>query len=480
MRLLLLNNNPAVSRLIKLSAEKAGYELDEFEDYGLVPLTTYDVILVDNELYDEASIVGACENTGCDYIIYICQRGAKKPDIAHVALEKPFLPTDFLVLLEKVKNVIISHKAEATEEATKVLQSLDESEKSAAFDIDQIDTLEDEDEDNTLPINLLEEPDDLEKEEDEKELTFDEIEAEDLGLEQELSLDDIVDKNDEDKELKIDDEFSFDELDSLEKEEVSSLEDFDFDEGNTTSLTPAETEDEREEEFANPSILDKDDINEVKQLLDESEEEAEEEEISELSLDAFDLDKENEEAGKFFFDDVEKEDESLEKDDMEKSLNLELDDVSSLDFEEVAPVGEEEKEDQSIEIPEEQEEIIDDFAEGIEEKIEEEEKELAQEEDILIPQVDVAFDALAQNGDIDSLDDLNENLLKKAFGEEVNEEESTPISVPEEKGEKIEVIRGEIESSIARSISGLAQSDILREALKGMRINISITFDEKE
>lgn len=33
MRLLLLNNNPAVSRLIKLSAEKAGYELDEFEDY---------------------------------------------------------------------------------------------------------------------------------------------------------------------------------------------------------------------------------------------------------------------------------------------------------------------------------------------------------------------------------------------------------------------------------------------------------------
>ena len=44
MRLLLLNNNPAVSRLIKLSAEKAGYALDEFEEYGLVPQKTYDVI----------------------------------------------------------------------------------------------------------------------------------------------------------------------------------------------------------------------------------------------------------------------------------------------------------------------------------------------------------------------------------------------------------------------------------------------------
>lgn len=475
MRLLLLNNNPAVSRLIKLSAEKAGYELDEFEDYGLVPLTTYDVILVDNELYDETSILGVCENTGCDYIIYICQRGAKKPDIAHVALEKPFLPTDFLVLLEKVKNVIISHKAEATEEATKALQSLEESEKSTAFDIDQIDTLEDED--DILPINLLEEPDDVEKEEDEKELTFDEIEVEDLGLEQELSLDDLVDKNDEDKELKIDDDFSFDELESLDKEEASSLEDFDFDEKVTTSITPVEPEDNSEEEFTNPSILDKDDINEVKQLLDESEEEAEEEEISELSLDAFDEEKENDESGKFFFDDLENEDESLEKEEKEKSLNLELDDVSSLDFEESTPIVLEEP---SVELPEEeQEEIIDDFAEVIEEKIEEE-KEFALEEDILIPQVDVAFDTLAKSGDIDSLDDLNENLLKKAFGEEVYEEESAPIVVPEEKGEKIEVIRGEIESSIARSISGLAQSDILREALKGMRINISITFDEKE
>lgn len=63
--------------------------------------------------------------------------------------------------------------------------------------------------------------------------------------------------------------------------------------------------------------------------------------------------------------------------------------------------------------------------------------------------------------------------MKKAFGEEVEEEK------PEESVHEIEVMRGEIESSIARSISGFAQSDILREALKGMKINISITFDEK-
>ena len=113
------------------------------------------------------------------------------------------------------------------------------------------------------------------------------------------------------------------------------------------------------------------------------------------------------------------------------------------------------------------------------EKIEDE-KQMALEEETLMPQVDVSLDSLVPSGEIDSLDDLNENLLKKAFGEEVMEEEHVPMVAPEEQGEKIEVIRGEIESSIARSITGLAQSDILREALKGMRINISITFDEKE
>jgi len=482
MRLLLLNNNPAVSRLIKLSAEKAGYELDEFEDYGLVPLTTYDVILVDNELFDETSVIGVCENTGCDYIVYICQRGANKPEIANVALEKPFLPTDFLVLLEKIKHVVISHKVEATEEASKTLALSEDTEESNAFDIDQIDTLEVED-DALLPINLLEEYDDDLKEESKEELTFDDMDINNLSIEDELSLDD-TDKNSEEKELKIDDEFSFDEVKPLEKEDIGSFEDFDFEDESNTSIAPlekeaeVEAEDESEEEVLNnPSILDQDDINEVKQLLDESEEEDEEQEITELSLDALGLSKEDEdENGEFFLDDVVKEDEILE----EVPLDLELDDISALEFEEATPDAEEET--PTSEIPEDQEDIIDDFAEGIEEKIEEEKEMELEEDDILIPQVDVAFDTLVANSaDIDSLDDLSENLLKEAFGEEPSEEEETaPIVVPEEKGEKIEVIRGEIESSIARSISGLAQSDILREALKGMRINISITFDEKE
>ena len=480
MRLLLLNNNPAVSRLIKLSAEKAGYELDEFEDYGLVPLTTYDVILVDNELYDEIALSELCGHIGCDYIVYICQRGAKKPDTVNVALEKPFLPTDFLVLLDKVKNVIESQQADITEENEDdtSLSTSQATELADAFDIDQIDTLETED--DMLPINLLEEADDDFKDEEDEDIS-EKLSLDDLALD-DLSLDDSSDEESLDNKLVANDEFSFDEIAPLEKEDAAPLEDFDFEEEEHVSSTADEIESKEVlEESVNPSVLDKDDINEVKQLLDESEEQEEEEEISELSLDALELNKE-EDAGKFFFeDDALKEEELLEED----TLDLELDDNDDLKFEDLSlsldtPEALEEEANVEAEIPENQEEIIDDFAEEIDEKIEEE-KEQALEEEQLLPKANISFDDM-ESDDIDSLDDLNENMLKHAFGEELDEEDTPTLTVPtqKEKNQEIEVIRDEIESSIAKSISSLAQSDILREALKGMRLNITITFDEKE
>lgn len=477
MRLLLLNNNPAVSRLIKLSAEKAGYELDEFEDYGLVPLTTYDVILVDNELYEETAVAGLCEHTGCDYVVYVCQRGAKKPDAMNVALEKPFLPTDFLILMDKIKNVLASHKMEEPDEEESILQT---DEESDAFDIDKIDTLERED-DDMLPINLLEEHDDdfKEAEENNEKLTFDDLELDDLNLEDEL----FNGRTSEEKELiNNDDEFSFDDVEPLEKEVATPFEDFDFEENDNASTNNLDTDEhDTEEDEHNPSILDKDDINEVKQLLDESEDNEDEKEIAALSLDS--LNQEEDDAGTFFFDEGEKAEESLEED---ESLETELENSSDLSFEEVIPAVEDELEEslekESASLEEDQEEIIDDFAEAIDEKIEEE-KEQALEEEELLPKVGIAVNALEEIGDIDSLDDLSENMLKQAFGEAVDEEEvsgSLEAVVPTPKSQEIEVIRDEIESSIARSISSLAQSDILREALKGMRLNISITFDEKE
>ncbi|AFL67773.1 hypothetical protein [Sulfurospirillum barnesii] len=422
MRLLLLNNNPAVSRLIKLSAEKAGHELDEFDDYGLVPLHDYDVILVDNELYDETALAELKENIGCDYCLYICQRGAQKPDSVNVSLEKPFLPTDFLVLLEKVAQVLNSQKEEES-------SSVDEiEEENKRFDIDDIDTLEAD-----------------------ESLKFDNVKFEDDLLDEAIAMDEALEKGDFLKETSCVDEKSF--------------EDVDF-----------EAENEEEETLLDevpPCVLDKDDINEVKQLLDENDEE-------ELEPSALDI-----------LDDL-----SEEASQKEESTAL---DEETLDEAFLESMDEKPEEEESLEwkLPESLDEDSEDNAlEGLLENdlslaldpspfdFEEEEREEVAAEEVAFHEEETEeeesfLDTLdEQEGELASLDDLDENLIKKAFGEPVEEQEQTPVRTT--KKEEIEVIRGEMEKSISRSISGLVQSDILREALKGMRINISISFDENE
>lgn len=440
MRLLLLNNNPAVSRLIKLSIDKVGYEMDEFDDYGLVPLKSYDVIMVDNELYDEAELTALGEQVDCEYFLYICQRGSEKPALVNVSLEKPFLPTDFLTLLEKVKNVVDSFKAEEPKEEPIASENSD-SKEMQAFDIDEIDTFG-IDEENGL----------------------------DLLEDKENDLDDEDTKEEDDDELPLTLDLEEDNLDNLDMN--NDLSDFDFAEEEELITQAKEEVEENKEttesfEEISASILDRDDINEVKQLLDDNEDEDKDEKDEDFSFSFGEtLAEEDEEDEELSFDEDLAVEETDEKEDTEEE-SLELEEIS---FDE--PVeDEDEVVTQAIEkelpLLETQEEMIDDFAEEIEEKIEEEVEEASVQPFVALELADM--DSL----DVESLDDLNENLLKKAFGEEVEEEK------PEESVHEIEVMRGEIESSIARSISGFAQSDILREALKGMKINISITFDEK-
>lgn len=433
MRLLLINNNPAVSRLLRLSVDKAGYEMDEFEDYGLVPLTRYDVVMVDNELYDEEELTVLKEQVHCDYFLYICQRGTPKPDFVNVSLEKPFLPTDFLSLLEKIKNVINSFKKE--EEIEDLEEDNEEEELEEIVDLD----------DDIIPqsekYDFEEHPVDFDMEEtEENDILAKNVDVEDMD--HTLATFDL---DEQDKELELpsfnshlDNDEPSEEVESFDFEEKSAEDD--IDEMSILEETP-------------PSVLDKDDIDEVKQLLKESEED-------EDNMSSFSPLKHEESEESFAFDEIDSDENTLSLDEL--TLNLPEEEVK-----EEEDVLEEEAEEEVETSLETQEDLIDDFAEEIEEKIEEESKET------LFADGNVALEA-EENYSIDSLDDLNENLLKKAFGEEVEEEILEPV-----QSKEIEVIRGEIENSIARSISGFAQSDILREALKGMKINISITFDEK-
>lgn len=456
MRLLLLNNNPAVSRLIKLSVDKVGYELDEFDDYGLIPLKNYDIIMVDSESYDEAELASICEQKECNYILYIAQRGTKKPELADVALEKPFLPTDFLALLEKIKNVLKSKPSvqEPVEEYDVSEEEDEESEALNAFDIDDINALTTEEE----PLiqrdenEVLDENDKEEDDDDDFALELASFGEENEDTEDEpltLPIFDLDSKEEKELDLSLDDD-----IESL-LEETEEKED---------DEKPELLESEPEEESI-PSVLDRDDINEVKQLLDESED-------------------------AFSFDEEELESEVQESEDEKEEIDFSLkeeEDEDPLTFEELAidetPMSIIENEIITPVFSEEVDTIVEENNDNIEADVRddfEEDKIEALEDDVLTEIEEIK----APKNNFMSLDDLDENSIKRAFGEEI-EEEAQNDSVQEEpaseesESKDAEVIRGEIENTIARSLSGLAQSDVLREALRGMRINISITFDEK-
>lgn len=424
----------------------------------------------------------------------MCQRGSEKPDIANVTLEKPFLPTDFLALLEKVKNVIESHRSLSAE-----VISLDENDEDVSvFDIDSINGLEEDENEDEEILSLENPPEELYKDTE--------------GIK-------TLDTPDEDDEMELP---TFD-LDTKEEE----LE-LPFTNSNEAiqSANPNQVEDTLDEMMIEnaPSILDKDDIDEVRQLLDDDENESEKAfDFEDISLNTlkeesheedFSLDEEQEEevvsstleedapeSLGSMFEDVDDTllSESAEDDGLEEERDFKNDPFETQEAEPLALGGLDEDEPMSLGsafedikeetlLPEEdydvdediakdeetsmeiQEDIIDDFQEEIAEQSREEREN---EEEIIAPKVAVEAN-LAEN--VLSLDELSENLIKKAFGEEVNEEEAPQA---QEASHEIEVIRGEIENSISKSISSFAQSDILREALKGMKINISITFDDK-
>ncbi|EOI2541857.1 hypothetical protein ACMHOB_001302, partial [Campylobacter jejuni] len=94
MKILLLNENPVVSRLVSLGAKKMSYDFEELNAYS-ENLGNYDVIVVDSDTPAPLKIL----KEKCDRLIFLAPRNQNVEDIDAQILQKPFLPTDFLNLL---------------------------------------------------------------------------------------------------------------------------------------------------------------------------------------------------------------------------------------------------------------------------------------------------------------------------------------------------------------------------------------------
>lgn len=589
MQLLLINNNPAVSRLITLSVEKMGLSINEIADFESYDGSQCDIALVDSDLYDE-SAVSMFKNMGlCSHLVYIGARGSDKPSEMDSMLEKPFLPTDFIEMIEAIKQNLtttppIDEPApmdtfEEEEGLDEEIDALDEVEEETAQESGEVPLEEntqssiDLDDEESLDdvFDNLESMADLDETEEESESLQD-----DTSIEEE-SLDDIMGN-----------------LGELEDDEDPLSEDLTLEDNTPTEETSlddimgdlGELEEDAApllEEDAEAVVLDSEEIREVKELLEDA---PEEEEIPELeseeesSLDSFDtqslgddfaLEEENDDSEQSVEElmeaidamDVPEEDEPEKNEAIEDALgefelpSLESEEDEMITEEETADIDEaleeslvddpmaileeleadttEESFDEELDIDSAADEDLEDepvaLEENTEEEIEEEmavdpleflkelesdEEELdqeepveeANEEDVEVPESALLDDE--EDEDEDSFDEpeiesiegsedakpiasgdifdlLDEASLKAAFGESVEDvqeenEEALSEDVVEEVVDQEDVLsqlKEDIESNVSQSLGSVLAKSEIKEALKGMKININITFEEE-
>ena len=123
MKVVLLNQNPVISRLVKLSLDKIGYELEEIENLTQIAPWSCDLLICDHEMVDES----------IDYtpfgkeILFLIPRNYEKK-LGKYSLEKPFLPTDFIDKVQKISPLNEEKEdAQTTPAATKSLDSFSDS-----------------------------------------------------------------------------------------------------------------------------------------------------------------------------------------------------------------------------------------------------------------------------------------------------------------------------------------------------------------
>ncbi|EAK0342896.1 hypothetical protein YO45_02175 [Campylobacter jejuni] len=431
MKILLLNENPVVSRLVGLSAKKMSYDFEELNAYS-ENLGNYDVIVVDSDTPAPLKIL----KEKCDRLIFLAPRN-QNVDIDAQILQKPFLPTDFLNLL---------NNKDANKHTSIDLPMLSNDENSCAdisLDLDNL-NLDDLPDENSLDINSegmedLSFDDDAQDDNANKTLETQNLEQEttkeqtqeDIQTDLDLTLEDSESEKEDlsQEHTALDTEPSLDELDDKNDEDLEDNKELQVNISDFDDLLVVE-EQEKEMDF--------DDLPEDAEFLGQAKDNEESEEIlEEFAPVVEDIQDE--------MDDFTS---NLSTQDQIKEELAQLDELDyGIDSDNSSKVLEDFKD----------EPILDD-------------KELGtNEEEVVVPNLNISdFDA------------LKESDIQEALGEEILEKNEESIVSDATKDDSSEKIVNELSQSIAGAITSSIKDDTLKAVLKGMNMNININISFKE
>ena len=435
MNILLLNDNPVVTKLVTLSAQKTGSEILIASNMEEIQDGSYDLLIVDEALYTHELMDELKSKISYKQALYMLSRGASSVDGFDNEVKKPFLPTDLVELLSSISVAVSNMKDKNVDMDLEEDFDMSEDIKNEIFnDSLKEDELNFDDFDNINLDAVNTENDDIGSILDHEDVQ----EVKNLLDEEELETHVQEDKLILDNEFDLDDEFNFDSLDLEDsKEEI---------------LTQT---DELEEDF---SFDDLDLLEELKEDTKEANKPLLEDEFEDTT------------------DEVLEKDEILITDEMLPHEDSILDE--ELDFEEESILENELKEENA------QEESDDD----LEAKIESAVAELSSED--LNQEIDFSFD------DLSELETLDEKSLKIALGEEIDDTTEDELISDEEEilsetkadleenisdKEIIEEAKVELETkndgveALKVLLKALNNEDVVA-SLKGMNVSINISF----
>ncbi|EHD2840118.1 highly acidic protein [Campylobacter jejuni] len=534
MKILLLNENPVVSRLVSLSAKKMSYDFEELNAYS-ENLGNYDVIVVDSDTPAPLKIL----KEKCDRLIFLAPRNQNVEDIDAQILQKPFLPTDFLNLL---------NNKDANKHTSIDLPMLSNDENPYAdisLDLDNL-NLDDLPDENSLDINSegmedLSFDDDAQDDNSNKTLetqnlehdnleqeTIKEQTQEDTPIDLDLTLEDgESEKEDLSQEhTALDTEPSLDELDD-KNEEIEKQELLDDSKTNTLEMQEelSESQDDNSNKTLETQNLEHDNL-EQETIKEQTQEDIQID--LDLTLEDGESEKEDLSQEHTALDTEPSLDELDDKNDEDLEDNKELQ-ANISDFDDLPEVEEQEKEMDFDDLPEdaeflgqakyneESEENLEEFAPVVEEDVQDEIDDFAsnlstqdqiKEELAQLDELDYGIDSdnsskvledfkdepilddkelgtneeevVVPNLNISDFDTLKESDIQEALGEEILEKNEEPIVSDVTKDDNSEEIVNELSQSIAGAITSSIKDDTLKAALKGMNMNININISFKE
>jgi uncharacterized membrane protein len=248
MKILLLNDNPVVRKLVALSAQKTKDELSVIWSVDEVEGDSYDLLIVDDAHYSDESMAALKEKIQYKTSLLMATRGNATPSGFVKVINKPFLPTDLVDLFSQIDKDLASSTQEPVKEKSNAIVLDDVIEKESAEDesfdtinidedlnFDDFDIADEEDIEAAVKTNVL----DHEEVQELQDLLDD---TDSFDIDDELSLDGLMEddeatdavNNDDLLESLDDDILQTLEAESLmgstENELQDAMEEFDFDE----------------------------------------------------------------------------------------------------------------------------------------------------------------------------------------------------------------------------------------------------------